>query len=303
MATRRGGRISGSAKAAFRRGLFAWYAKHRRELPWRKARDPWRVLVSEVMLQQTQVGRVKEKYEAFFARWKDVHAFAGATLAQVLAFWSGLGYNRRAKNLHAAANAISRAHGGAVPATLEGLRALPGLGAYTAAAVMSFARNADVTVCDTNVRRVVLRRFFGGEFAKHVPSPKELDALLGTLVPKGRSRNWHSALMDFGSAVCTGRAPSCGICPFRSSCIAARSFAMDRKKPVRRLVRPQPRFEGSRRQARGAVIRALASAGSHGLQKNVLSAALFGVDLDAVMADLVAEGMVEELAAGYRLPE
>lgn len=198
-----------------RKIILRWFAKHGRDLPWRRTRDPWAVLVSEFMLQQTQVERVIPKYFDFLQRWPTPAALAKSSLAEVLASWSGLGYNRRAKNLHAAAIMICEKFGGEVPIDVNVLISLPGIGRYTAAAVASFAGNIDVVFWDTNVRRIFLRVLHGGEFARRLPDDAALEATLDRALPRGRSRDWHGALMDFGSAVCASRAPRLRYVPTR----------------------------------------------------------------------------------------
>lgn len=287
--------------AAFRRQVLRWFAREGRDLPWRRTRDPWRVLVSEVMLQQTQVDRVVPKYEAFVRRWPDPASLAEATLGEVLAAWSGLGYNRRAARLREAAAAIVERHGGRMPRSVERLEALPGVGRYTARAVASFAFGQDVTLWDTNVRRVALRYFLGGEFARREPSTGDLEAVLEDALPRGRSRDWHGALMDLGSAICLGRAPACASCPLVRSCAAARGFLAGRL-PSRPLARRQPRFEGSRRQARGAVVRMLASAGPRGMAEDELLRTLAREDAGAVIDALVREGLAVREGGTLRLP-
>lgn len=287
--------------AAFRRAVLGWFGREGRDLPWRRTRDAWRVLVSEVMLQQTQVERVIPKYEAFVRRWPTPAALAASSTGDVLAAWSGLGYNRRAARLREAAIAIVGRHGGAMPADVESLEALPGVGRYTARAVAAFAHDRDVALWDTNIRRIFLRYFLGGEFAGRVPGNAELESVLAAALPKGRSRDWHGALMDLGSAVCAGRLPRCGSCPLARSCMAAPRF-MAGEAPPRALVRPQPRFEGSRRQARGAVIRELAAAGRKGIRESEAAARLARPDAADVIDALVGEGLIVRRRGSLFLP-
>jgi A/G-specific adenine glycosylase len=284
--------------ATFRRSVLRWFASNGRDLPWRRTRDPWSVLVSEMMLQQTQVGRVMPKYEAFMRRWPTPAALAHARLGDVLTAWSGLGYNRRARHLHEAAAVIARDCEGKVPDGIDALEALPGVGRYTARAVASFAFNADVTPCDTNVRRIVLRYFFGGEFAARPPSSDETEEVLTSLLPRGRSRDWHGALMDFGSAICHGRRPACVSCPLSRTCAAAKYF-FSRDRPHRALVRPQSRFEGSRRQARGAVLRALAQAGKKGSARRTIAGSQAREDVADIIDRLIREKLI--VRRGQRL--
>ncbi len=276
--------------SAFRATVLRWFGKNGRDLPWRRTRDPWRVLVSELMLQQTQVERVIPKYEAFVARWPTPAALARAPLGDVLRLWSGLGYNRRAKHLREAAKAVVARFGGRVPRRVEDLESLPGVGRYTARAVASFAFNDDVALWDTNVRRIFLRVFAGGEFARRVPDDGALEALLASALPKDRSRDWHGALMDFGSAVCVGRNPRCGSCPLAASCAAAPSFLSGRV-PKSGLVKKQPAFGGSRRQGRGAIVRLLAGRRG-GVAVDELAALCGRNDTGTLVDELAAEGLV-----------
>jgi A/G-specific adenine glycosylase len=285
--------------AVFQRAILRWYAANRRDLPWRRTRDPWKILISEVMLQQTQVERVIPKYVAFLRAWPTPEVMAKSPLAAVLRAWSGLGYNRRAANLRAAAIAVAGA-GGRMPRDVDGLDALPGVGTYTARAVAAFAHNDDVALWDTNVRRIALRVFFGGEFAAD-PGAAALEGALERALPKGKSRDWYNALMDFGSAVCTGRVPRCVTCPLRHSCAAAPRF-LSGEVPARGLVRPQTKFDGSRRQARGAALRALAAAGSHGLSGAELRQAIRRDDADSIVDTLIREGLAARRRGRVALP-
>jgi len=192
------------------RRLLSWFAKERRELPWRKEpRDPYCVWVSEVMLQQTRVDVVVPYYERFLARFPTLRALAEAPLDDVLALWSGLGYYARARNLHRAA----RACGGRLPATAAELRALPGFGPYTAAAVASLAFREDVPLVDGNVARVLARVFRIEEGAR-----AKAWEIAARLLPRGRAAEFNEALMELGAMVCTPRAPECPRCPLRSAC-------------------------------------------------------------------------------------
>src|SRR5829696_2072233 len=187
---------------AVERALLDWHRTARRELPWRRTRDPYAVLVSEVMLQQTQVARVIPRYEAWLERWPDAHALAAASPADVLREWIGLGYNRRALRLRDACVAVAR---DGWPATATGLRALPGVGPYTAAAVASFAFDEQVTAVDVNVARVSGR----------------LDTRPAALVPHGRAASFNHAMMDLGATICTARRPRCDVCPVARLCPSA----------------------------------------------------------------------------------
>ena len=223
--------------------LLAWYERVRRPLPWRATRDPYALLVSEVMLQQTQAARVVPYYERFLARFPDPRALAAAPAADVLAAWSGLGYNRRALALQRAAAVVTER---GWPADLT---ELPGVGPYTAAAVAAFAWGADRAAVDTNVRRV-LARHDGVE-----RTPRALAARAAALLPPGRAAAFNQAMMELGATVCRPRRPDCGTCPVRTTCASAgRSHA-----PARR---PRPeRFEDSDRWARGRIVAALVAGG------------------------------------------
>lgn len=282
--------VTSADAVRFRRRLLAWFAANGRTLPWRGADvPPWGVMVSEFMLQQTQVERVIPRYLAFMRRWPAPSALARAPQAAVIAAWSGLGYNRRAKHLRDAAAAIATLHGGEVPSDPEALAALPGVGPYTAGAVAAFAFNRDVVLWDTNVRRIALRAFFGGEFADRDVPDAGLRLVLERVLPKGQARDWYGALMDLGSEVCRGRGPACGACPLRRSCAASARFLAG-AEPGRRLVRPQTRFEGSRRQERGALLKAVA-----GVRAGVSVPSMekeFGRPLRTAARELIREGLL-----------
>ena len=201
--------------------LLVWYRVHgRAHLPWRQTRDPYRVLVSEFMLQQTQVERVLPLYAAFVAAFPDFAALAAAQAADVVRMWRGLGYNSRAVRLHALARAVVEHHGGALPSERDALLALPGIGPYTASAVRAFAFELDDVALDTNVRRIAHRTALGLEYPLQAADAR-LDALARAALPAGGAHDWNSALMDVGSTICTARAPKCPICPLRDDCAAA----------------------------------------------------------------------------------
>jgi A/G-specific adenine glycosylase len=199
---------------AFRRKLAAWYRKHHRDLPWRKTRDPYRVLVSELMLQQTQVSRVLDYYERFLTTFPDIHTLADARPRQVREAWEGLGYYARARNLHALSREVVRERDGVMPSEPHELRELPGIGPYTAGAVASFAFEKSAALVDTNVARV-LRRVFSPR-----ATSKRLWAIAEAIVPKNGRVAWthNQAVMELGALVCVARRPRCGVCPVRSVC-------------------------------------------------------------------------------------
>jgi len=202
----------------FRRRMLAWYRRHQRPLPWRKTRDPYAILVSEIMLQQTQVARVEDYWTRFVRRYPTVEDLAAASADAVHASWAGLGYYARARNLHGAARAIVRDHDGAFPRDPAVLQTLPGIGRYTAAAVASIAFGTDVGTVDTNISRVLGRVFRLRGAAKSSRRMRRVWALAHALVPAGRAGDWNQALMDLGATICTARAPRCPVCPVRTTC-------------------------------------------------------------------------------------
>ena len=234
--------------------LLSWFATSQRRLPWRETSDAYAVLVSEVMLQQTQVERVIPVYHAFLARFPTFETLAGAPASEVIRAWAGMGYNRRALNLQRAAQAVVERHGGDLPRDLAALRALPGVGEYTANALACFALGEQTAVVDTNVRRV-LGRVFRWPAA---PSDRETAGTARRVLPEGRAWAWNQALMDLGATVCTARRPTCLLCPLRESCRAAGAFESEPATAVaegRAAYRPKTeRFEGSSRYYRGRVV-------------------------------------------------
>jgi A/G-specific adenine glycosylase len=237
------------------RAVLRWGRGRRGDLPWRATRDPWAVLVSEVMLQQTQVARVVPRYHSFLDAYPTPSACAHAPLADVLARWQGLGYPRRARNLWLAAAACVEHHGGEVPDDLDALLALPGVGRYTARAVLAFAHERPVGVADTNIARVLARR------AATSMRAAALQAAADELVPTDRAWEWNQALMDVGALLCRPGAPACGECPVAPTCGWHIAGHPDPDPGVGSagVSRPQSRYEGSDRQARGRLLAALAS--------------------------------------------
>ena len=234
---------------AVRNALVEWYEDDHRAFPWRETDDPYEILVSEVMSQQTQLGRVVDAWHAFLDRWPTVEDLADADRADVVGFWSGhsLGYNNRAKYLHEAANQVVEEFDGAFPRIPDELQELMGVGPYTANAVASFAFNTGEAVVDTNVKRVLYRAF-------DVPDDDgTFEVVARELMPDGQSRVWNNAIMELGGVACE-QSPSCDVagCPWREWCGAYASG--DFTAPD---VPTQPTFEGSRRQMRGRVVRVL----------------------------------------------
>src|SRR5574337_404884 len=204
----------------FQQRLLRWYARYRRDLPWRKTSDPYKILVSEVMLQQTQVDRVIPKYKEFLRKYPTLEELAGATVSDVEATWRPLGYNIRPVRLHAIAQQAVDRHGGKIPASLEELQAFKGIGRYTAGAVMSFDFSKDAPILDTNVRRVLQRVFLGPANTNGSKSPKHLWELSAALIPRGKAYDFNQALMDFGAIICTARKPNCPICAMQPICLS-----------------------------------------------------------------------------------
>jgi A/G-specific adenine glycosylase len=204
----------------FQQRLLRWYARNRRDLPWRKTSDPYKILVSEVMLQQTQVDRVIPKYREFLRRYPSIEELAGASVHDVEVTWRPLGYNIRPVRLHAIAKDAVRRRGGKLPDSLEELQALKGVGRYTAGAVMSFAFRKDAPILDTNVMRLLHRVFLGPGHPKRSKALKRLWDLSAALIPKGKGYDFNQALMDFGALVCTARLPGCSTCTMRQICVS-----------------------------------------------------------------------------------
>jgi len=240
--------------ARIQEGLLGWFKEHARDLPWRRTRDPYAILVSEVMLQQTQVDRVVPYYTRFLERFPTVEDLASAATSDVIRIWSGLGYNRRAVNLQRAARAVVDQFGGVFPRDQVELRKLPGIGAYTAGAVAAFAHEQDVAFLDTNMRRVISRVMFGTESATESEALEAAKAL----VPPGHGWTWNQALIEFGALQCTARRPACIVCPLRAECAAypTMQFALQLKSPRTRQARAEP-FESTSRYYRGRIVEAL----------------------------------------------
>jgi A/G-specific adenine glycosylase len=230
--------------------LLAWYDRHRRKLPWRApagARpDPYRVWLSEIMLQQTTVKAVGPYFEKFVTRWGDVAALARASLDDVLRMWAGLGYYSRARNLHACAVAVMRDHGGVFPDTEEGLRALPGIGRYTAAAIAAIAFERRTMPVDGNIERVVSRLYAVEDV---LPQAKpHIQDLAATLLGPSRAGDSAQALMDLGASICTPKKPACALCPLSEDC-TARLQGMQETFP-----RKAPRKSGALRRGAAFVV-------------------------------------------------
>ena len=216
--------------AEFRRTLLHWYQKNGRDLPWRRTRDPYAILVSEIMLQQTQVATVLPYYDRWLKRFPTYAVLARACESDVLHAWQGLGYYTRARNLHAAAKAVRQKFGGTLPRNFDVLRSLPGFGRYTANAVATFAFDQSVPVVDANIARVVSRLFNITAPIDTAAGRDEVWERAEQLVPKRKPGRFNSALMDLGATVCLPRNPQCGICPVKRFCRAPNPLVLPKKR-------------------------------------------------------------------------
>ena len=244
------GRCSTDTPSPRQAALLAWFGTVGRDLPWRSTRDPWGVLVAELMLQQTQVGRVVDRWTRFLGRFPTVGACASVPVADVVDEWSGLGYNRRAVNLHRLAVAVVEQHAGRLPDDLTGLQALPGIGPYTARAVLAFAHERPVGVLDTNAARVHAR------WAGRTLRPREAQIAADGEVPVAHGWAWNQAMLDLGATVCVSRSPRCGQCPVSSTCTwwLAGAGPPDPAVGSAGVSGRQSTFAGSDRQGRGRLV-------------------------------------------------
>jgi A/G-specific adenine glycosylase len=257
--------------------LLEWYAQHARDLPWRRTRDPYAILVAEVMLQQTQVDRVIPKWHAWLEQFPSIAALARASRADAIRAWQGLGYNMRAVRLHAIATQVAAKYDGDLPRTVDGLLALKGIGRYTAGAIACFAYEQPVAMVDTNIRRV-LSRVFSVE-------PGVVETLADALIPERAAYAWNQGLMDLGATLCRASQPLCLVCPLVAECGGPVS--------ARRVARPQGEFRGSSRYFRGRLIARLSQLPNGALEDELISV----VDGDpgrtrAFLEALAAEGFV-----------
>jgi len=262
----------------FQKRLLLWYAKSQRLLPWRQTHDPYAITVSELMLQQTQVDRVVPKFEAWMKTFPTIERLASAKRTEVIALWQGLGYNRRALYLQRIAQTVLTIHNGVFPNTITGLRSLPGIGPYTAGAVMSFAYRANEPLVDTNVQRVLGRIFFGYKQLQKTPTEK-LWALATQVLPKNNQAYFfNQGLMDFGAMICTARKPKCQECPMKSLCASYPAITHASPKELRLTKTPNETqyFGLPRRIWRGKILRYLHSIDSKGATPLQIGKALQG---------------------------
>ena len=285
--------------------LAAWWESNARDLPWRFGRaTAWGVLVSEVMSQQTQMSRVVPYWTAWMERWPDARALADAPKAEVITAWGRLGYPRRALRLQECARTVAERYDGELPRTYDELVALPGVGDYTASAVMSFAFGERIAVIDTNIRRVLARAFRGEESLGGSASQVERE-MARRLLPESDKVSvvWNQAVMELGATVCMAIAPLCESCPIAGQCAFLRN---GRPGLGQRRTRPRQRFQGTDRQVRGLVLEALRGLPSGGTLERARVERLWEdrVQLDACVASLDDDGLVEMLPDGsLRLPE
>ncbi|HEX2362654.1 MAG TPA: A/G-specific adenine glycosylase [Jiangellaceae bacterium] len=281
--------------------LIEWYGRHARDLPWRAPdRTPWGVLVSEVMLQQTSVARVEPVWREWRDRWPTPAALAAEQPGTAIRAWGRLGYPGRALRLHAAARSIVERYGGEVPSAVQKLRELPGVGEYTAAAVASFAFGQRHAVLDTNVRRVLARAVSGVAAPPHTPAAAERRVAESLLPADALAATWSVAVMELGALICTARSPRCGDCPIALSCAWRLAGFPQHDGPNR----ASQRWEGTDRQARGALLAVLREAPG-----NVAKGRLDSVwpqdpiQRERALDALIADGLVEPIDSGYfRLP-
>lgn len=253
--------------------------KHgRHTLPWRKTRNAYRILVSEIMLQQTQVERVIPYYTRFLTRFPTIDTLADAPLKEVLSLWQGLGYNRRAKMLHQAAKTVAEEYGGKLPKAVSELEKLPGVGQYTARAVAAFSLNQDVIMIETNLRTAVIHHFFPNE---EKVDDAEVLKILERVYPKGRAREWYAALMDYGAFL-----------KKQGVRVNAKSTGYTKQKS----------FKGSGREIRGAIVKALLSGSKSKKHLTLVFNTERAVQVEQQLIALTQEGIIERIGTTYRLP-
>jgi len=290
--------------------LINWFAANGRDLPWRHTRDPYHILVAEVMLQQTQVDRVKPKYAAFLHQFPTLQALATATPGDVIRAWSGLGYNRRALNLQRTAVAVLNDYNGVFPDTPEALQSLPGIGPYTAGAIACFAFERDVAFMDTNIRRVLQRLFVGP--STDSANDRALLQIGARAVPSGQGWTWNQAIMELGALICTAAKPRCQLCPLREECRAYAAWRTadenvfnyplaDAPKAATRVAERRVPFSSTPRYFRGRVVEVLRQQPPQtwtplGTLGSQIKPDWTEADLDwltALLAGLAADGLIE----------
>jgi len=279
--------------------VLAWGVVGRRDLPWRRTRDPWSILVSEVMLAQTQVARVEPRWREFLGRWPTPGDLAVVSLGELLVFWKGLGYPRRAANLQRAAARIVAEHDGRVPDDVTALLTLPGVGPYTARAVVAFAFEGDVGVVDTNIARLLAR------VAGFSLTARQAQMMADDGVPVGMSWVWNQTLMDVGATLCRPTNPGCDRCPLTTSCAwhQGGNAALDPATGSAGVSVRQSAFEGSDRQGRGRILERLGH--SPATMDELAEATRWWDDqgrLARAIDGLCRDGLAEAVGDGYALP-
>ena len=284
---------------AVQQSIMTWYGQVGRDLPWRRTRDPYAIAVSEVMLQQTQVDRVKPKFIAWRRDWPTTKSLARAPLSEVLKLWSGLGYNSRAMRLRLAARMVMEKYAGRWPRTVAELESLPGFGPYTAAAVATFAYRQRVPVIDTNIRRVIGRIFFGVNGA---PSKKVLEKKVEEILPTRRPDLWNHALMDLGATICVARKPKCEACPVKKLCQAYPTILT---APVVKKITPSPKFETTDRFWRGRIIATVVKEQCIQTTRLITELQRFGpIDracVERILRDLIDAGLLRRQGANLAI--
>lgn len=308
--------------ARVHRSLLDWYAAEQRSLPWRETSDPYAILVSEIMLQQTQVDRVLPKYHQFLTAFPTLTALAEAPTADVISAWVPLGYNMRAVRLQSIARQVIAEHGGKIPATIEELLTLKGIGRYTAGAIACFAYRKQVATVDTNIRRVLHRIFVGLEHPNPQLNEAQALSLAEQVLPPDEAYNWNQALMDMGATICTSNNPQCTRCPLQDSCTAYTELARHSLFPSGTVLRQlrkvaekkstyqaQP-FTQSNRYFRGRIVDRLRTLN----EDQRLTLTELGPQikpdyqetdlpwLQTLVAGLARDGLVSATDAGIRLP-
>lgn len=274
--------------------VLAWFLENKRDLPWRKS-DPWGVVVSEFMLQQTPVSRVLPKWSEWMERWPTPTALASATTAEVLTAWGRLGYPRRALRLHECAKTITHQHAGNVPKTEAELRALPGIGEYTAAAIVAFAFEERSLVLDINIRRFLSRVIDGIEFPTPAPSKSEKSSR-EALIPVERAHTWAASTMEFGALICTSKNPKCEACPVQNRC------AWKNLNYPKSQIRKSQGWHGTDRQCRGIIVQSLRE------NKSLTESEIKGLwhddsQLERAIKGLIMDGLIAKLEPrSYALP-
>lgn len=302
--------------------LLTWYASAGRDLPWRATSDPYAILVSEVMLQQTQVERVLPKYHQFLATFPTLAVLASAPTAEVISAWVPLGYNRRAVSLQAIARQVIAEYDGKLPATIEELLKLKGIGRYTAGAIACFAYRQQVATVDTNIYRVLHRVFLGLEYPAQKLSTEAMFVFAAQVLPSDQAYDWNQALMDMGATICSSTNPQCARCPLQESCLAYQELGQQslfpdgsvlrqlRKVAEKKAAYPAQPFTSSNRYFRGRVVAHLGTLpGGASLPLDELGPVLksdYAVAdlpwLEKIVAGLQRDGLVEWNEQGVKLP-